>query len=97
MRKIRESSFQVHGGKLFNALPKELRDAKFTSVEEFKAELDAFLANVPDQPNVPGVHYTPVACDLLSGKPSNSIIDQIRHISVNKVRQQQTTLRRPGV
>ena len=58
IKKIRESSFQVHGGKLFNALPKELRDAKFTSVEEFKAELDAFLANVPDQPNIPGVHYT---------------------------------------
>ena len=46
-------------------------------VDEFKSELDKVLEIIPDQPNVPGM-YTPTACDLYSGKPSNSLIDQIR-------------------
>ena len=46
-------------------------------VYAFKSELDKILEIIPDQPTVPGM-YTPTACDLYSGKPSNSLIDQIR-------------------
>ena len=78
IRTIRESSFQIHGGRLFNSLPQYLRDKTSRSVEEFKESLDAFLSKIPDQPNVQGTEYTPRACDIFSGRPSNSLTDQIR-------------------
>ena len=47
-------------------------------MEEFKTELDLVLAKVADESKASGSEYTPSACDLYSGNPSNSIIDQIR-------------------
>ena len=47
------------------------------------------LEKIPDEPNVTGSNYTPSACDLYTGKPSNSIVDQIRSVnfsSKNQVR-----------
>ena len=77
VKSLRENSFQIHGPKLFNCLPIHIRNMKNCGVDEFKSELDKILEIIPDQPNVPGM-YTPTACDLYSGKPSNSLIDQIR-------------------
>ena len=84
IRKLREQSFQVNGPKLFNCLPPSIRNISKVTIDEFKEQLDQFLANVPDEPNVDGL--TPAACDLFSAAPSNSIRDQSR----------KTQLRRPG-
>ena len=49
---MRNQSFQVAGPRLFNCLPKYLRNTKNCSIEEFKEKLDAFLTRVPDEPKV---------------------------------------------
>ena len=59
IKTIRESTFQVTGPKLFNELPRELRDMTKCGVEEFKFRLDGFLTRIPDQPRCP--EMTPVA------------------------------------
>ena len=76
VRKLREQSFQHNGPKLFNSLPKQLRNLSNVSVEDFKEKLDKYLQKLPDEPNVEGL--TPSACDLYSAAPSNSIVDQAR-------------------
>ena len=78
VKTLRENSFQVHAPKLFNSIPKNLRNKTKCSIEDFKADLDQFLETVPDEPKVSGGHYTPRACDLFTAQPSNSVIDQIR-------------------
>ena len=70
---LREASFQVHGPRLFNSLPKSIRSLKNISVDEFKLKLDQFLVSIPDEPKVSD--YIPSACNQITGKPSNSIID----------------------
>ena len=77
---LREHSFQVHWPKLFNALPSQIRNLTKCSVLNFKTHLDKVLAEVPDEPSVSGTNYTPTACELNGGKPSNSIIDRIRGV-----------------
>ena len=71
---LRENSFQINGPKLFNCLPKQLRNKKGCSIDEFKTELDLFLENIPDEPKSDG--YIPTACNQVTARPSNSIIDQ---------------------
>ena len=67
-------SILVNGVKLFNTLPKWIRDIK-CDLSLFKKELDRFLRQVPDQPELPG--YIPEPRDIY-GKPSNSLIDWVR-------------------
>ena len=55
IRTLKEESFMVHGPRLFNEIPKELRDFTGTPAG-FKAKLDAFLRTVPDKPALP--HYS---------------------------------------
>ena len=81
---LREASFQVHGGKLFNSLPKSIRDLNKISVDKFKEKLDFYLQTIPDEPNLNG--YIPTACSQQTGCPSNSLIDQAKS----------QKLRRPG-
>ena len=57
------------------------------TVDDFKAQLDKVLEQVPDEPNISGGQYTPRASDQFTGQPSNSIIDQIRGIEFKKKRQ----------
>merc|ERR1712030_206348 len=57
---LRENSFQINGPKLFNCLPKHIRNKRGCSIEEFKIELDNFLETVPDQAKSDG--YIPPAC-----------------------------------
>ena len=71
---LRENSFQVNGPRLFNCLPKKIRNKRRCSVEEFKAELDIFLETIPDEPRYD--RYIPAACNQGTARPSNSIIDQ---------------------
>ena len=85
VRTLRENSFQVHGPKLFNSLPIQVRNISKCTVEEFKAQLDKVLEKVPDEPSLSG-GYTPRASDQFTGQPSNSIIHQIRGIEFKKNR-----------
>ena len=48
------SSFTVHGIQLFNSMPQHVRDKKNILVASFKKNLDDYLANVPDEPLIPG-------------------------------------------
>ena len=52
---IRYSTLSHVGPRLFNSLPKSIRDASGCSVDEFKGMLDRLLALVPDQPLIPGL------------------------------------------
>ena len=83
VKTLREQSFQVSGGNLFNSLPKSVRNLEKVSVEEFKFKLDKYLEVLPDEPKV-GT-YIPSVCNQFSASPSNSIIDHSR-----------TRMRRPG-
>ena len=67
VRKARESSLQVKGARLFNCIPRELRDTSTGTPDQFKAKLDDWLSTIPDQPTVPG---RPRAA------ASNSLLDQ---------------------
>ena len=70
---LRESSFGIHAPKLFNCLPKHIRDITSVSVDTFKLHLDRTLTNIPDQPSVTGYSGQRAAA-------SNSIIHQIQHL-----------------
>ena len=67
VKKARESSFQVKGARLFNCIPRDLRDTATGTIDQFKAKLDSWLATIPDQPTIPGRQRAAT---------SNSLLDQ---------------------
>ena len=67
VKNAREASLQVKGSRLFNLIPSELRDLSGT-VEQFKAGLDRWLQQIPDQPTVNG---------RARAVNSNSLLDQV--------------------
>ena len=71
VKNARESSLQVRGAKLFNCIPRELRDMFTGTPEMFKAGLDEWLSTIPDQPTVPGRQRAAA---------SNSLLDQVQNI-----------------
>ena len=81
---LREASFQVHGARLFNSMPKSIRELTKISVDQFKYKLDVYLQSIPDEPSLHG--YVPSVCNQLSGIPSNSLVDHVKS----------ERLRRPG-
>ena len=70
---LRENSFHVHGPRLFNCLPAQLRNMTGCLVDEFKMQLDLVLAKIPDEPRVSGCEYSPCASCQFNGNPSNLI------------------------
>ena len=48
------TSFAINGAKLFNCLPRSLRNLSGCTVNSFKTKLDSFLQDIPDEPPVPG-------------------------------------------
>eukprot|EP00111_Clytia_hemisphaerica_P018187 TCONS_00053782-protein len=66
--KFRDSTLAVQGAKIFNAMPKSIRNLKNISVDKFKRALDTHLKSIPDEPQTHG--YT--GCRRAN---SNSIID----------------------
>ena len=72
VRKARECSLQVRGAKLFNTIPRELRDLFTGTTETFKARLDEWLSTIPDQPTIPGRQRAAA---------SNSLLDQVQTIT----------------
>ena len=73
-RKVQQlihASLPVHGQRLFNALPQDIRNVTACSVDIFKSKLDKFLRSVPDEPQIPG--YT-----AMRRAESNSLLDMIK-------------------
>ena len=69
VQKCRKQSFQMSGPKLWNSLPKNIRNLKNCDIEHFKEVLDCFLSKVPDEPRADGL--TPGATDIIAaGIPS---------------------------
>ena len=68
---MREQGFQVNGARLFNVLPRKLRELR-TNQDAFKEALDLHLARVPDQPRMGGL--VPTAVDQQTGRQSNSLL-----------------------
>ena len=68
---LREQSFQINGARLFNSLPRKIREIKY-SQEDFKEALDLYLAQIPDQPRMGGL--VPAAVDQQTGRQSNSLL-----------------------
>ena len=75
VQNLHDQNFQVTGPRLFNSLPRHIRDTSKATVEEFKEKLDKFLAVLPDEPKIG--EMIPHICDQTSAKPSNSLIDVI--------------------
>ena len=67
-RAAREKSLGVHGARLFNLLPKNLRNEDSGDYDLFKNNLDIFLSTIPDEPTTSG---------LVRAASSNSLLDQI--------------------
>ena len=70
-RQMRYSSFGIIGPRLFNILPKELRNISNCTLEMFKRKLDKYLKTVPDEPLVSG--YT-----SFRRADSNSLIHMVQ-------------------
>jgi len=70
----RQASLAIHGSRLFNCLPLEIRMLTNCSTESFKRRLDSFLMTVPDEPQLPG--YT-----AFRRAESNSLLDMVLHTS----------------
>ena len=68
VRKTWEASLTVKGAKLFNMIPKELRDMTGTALQ-FKAGLDKWLSNIPNQPTVNGRQRAAKTYSLLDQVP----------------------------
>ena len=69
--RIRDGTLSIQGSKLFNSLPKYIRNVRNVPIERFKGTLDTYLKTIPDEPQVIG--YT--VCRRAS---SNSIIDMCK-------------------
>ena len=72
---LRENSFQINGIRLFNRLPKRLRNMKRYQ-EDFKLELDMFLSKIPDQPRIGAL--VPEAVCWTTARQSNSLLAWIQ-------------------
>ena len=72
---LRESSFQTNGARLFNCIPKKIREIKIDQ-EYFKIELDKFLSSVPDDPKLGSL--VPTAVCRVSASQSNCQITWIQ-------------------
>ena len=50
LQKVKQQTVKVHGAKLFNSLPSNLRNTTNTTVDHFKFKLDKFLTTIEDLP-----------------------------------------------
>ena len=50
---LQENAITVFGPRLYNSLPKYLRDIESVKTEKFKLELDKFLELILDEPKMP--------------------------------------------
>ena len=83
-QKYWDQSLGVHGGKLFNMLPANLRNFAEPDIEGFKCELDKFLEIIPDCPCTQYLHPAPIS--PITGKNSNCLLDWIPYLKINNRR-----------
>ena len=69
VKRSRESSIGVKGVNIFNLLPASIRNLNTNNVDIFKEKLDAFLAEVPDQPTIAGLGRSAATNSLLHQTP----------------------------
>ena len=76
VKQARERSLGVHGARLCNLLPLNIRNENSGDFPLFKNHLDIFLGSIPDQPTTPG---------LVRAASSNSLLDQVPlvHLLIN--------------
>ena len=72
---LKDQFFMTHAPRLFNSLPKCIRDRKL-SMDSFKSLVDSFLMTVPDCPVLAGY---PLNNPGVNGRNSNSVVDWIRN------------------
>merc|ERR1712105_234439 len=77
---MRDQSLVVHGGRIFNLLPHDIRSWSGTK-DGFKEKLDLFLSNIPDHPKTQDL--TPVPVSRLTCKNSNSLFDWILFLKIS--------------
>lgn len=65
------SSFVVRAVKLFNAVPKDIREMSNCEIDTFKSALDTYIRTLPDKPALPG-YYT--------ATESNSLLHVIPYV-----------------
>ena len=70
VQSLQENAITVFGPRLYNSLPRYLRDIESVKTEKFKFELYKFLDTIPDQPKMP---------NYVTASGSNSILDQLTH------------------
>ena len=78
VQRARYSSFAIIGPKLFNSLPREIRNISGCELDEFKRKLDKYLKTVPDEPLVVG--YT-----MYRRAESNSLTEMTQFASAQQV------------
>ena len=71
VQRLRYSSFAIVGPKLFNSMPKKVRNISGCTIDFFKQRLDSYLKTVPDEPLVTG--YT-----IYRRAESNSLTEMTR-------------------
>ena len=77
----RENSFHYAAPRLFNRLPRSLRDDRNSTLDEWKIKLDKILAKIPDEPIVSDLTHG--LCDHLNSKPTNSLYYWLTHLGFN--------------
>ena len=73
-KNTRSQTFQYVGPRLYNSLPRYIRDFK-GSKDEFKILLNEFLRKIPDNPLV--ADLIPEPCNPFNANPTNEIIHWI--------------------
>ena len=73
-RKLWEQSFVVRSGRVFNSLPKFVRNHVGGDVNGFKTTLNSYLWLIPDNPRDVGTGSYPAPTDPVKNTKSNSII-----------------------
>ena len=82
----RVNSFHYTGTRLFNILPRNLRDSLDFTLDEWKSSLDKYLSKIPDNPHIDGL--VPEPCDRISSGPCNSILSWARLLVITDRRTQ---------
>ena len=80
-QKMRENSFILSAGKLFNSLPRDMRDDSESTFPVWKAKLDILLDETPDYPRSDDL-ISPHIC-YISNKNSNSLHIIFRDMNVD--------------
>ena len=75
---FQENAITVFGPRLYNSLPKYLRDIESAKNEKFKFELDKFLELIHDETKMP---------TYVTASGSNSILDQLTHLRAQEIYQ----------